>query len=125
MSSRQVKRMIGRGAVWALIVLGCGIVFITAKAAWHAHLKEREAAHEEFIAKDSFDELVKRQGALTVSIENLSTERGVEAEVRKRFPVAKNGEVVFTLIDPKNKPPEVDVEGKVSYWQTVIGWFSF
>ena len=123
MSSRALKRMISRGTVWALLTVGFIALLFFGHAAWKVYMKEREAAKDDTLASEHYDELLLRQTALTASVGKLNTSRGVEEEIRKRYPVAKSGEEVITLINPKSGPGKASTSTRQGFWSSFGSWF--
>jgi hypothetical protein len=62
--------------------------------------KSKEARDKTALAKEHVEELRARDNELSGDIDNLSTDRGVEGEIRDRFMVAKEGENVMIVADP-------------------------
>ena len=67
------------------------------------------------IAEAKVAELQKDQAKLSLDIAALKTEKGVEASIREKFGLAKEGEGEIVVVEDKNKP-EVQEEKS--------GWFS-
>lgn len=80
-----------------------------------AGLKQREAIHLRDESRKELAELEEKQVVLGQKIENLSTEQGVEAEVRQRYRVVKPGEQLVIVVD-NEEGESVSVE-KPSFWQ--------
>ena len=114
----------GRVTTWLLILGALLFVIVCSKAAWSALSKERKVQHDEVLATESFDELSKRQIALAASIKNLNSTRGIEEEIRKRFPVAKEGEEVISIVDRgllSDGNSHAETQG---FWKNIESWFS-
>ncbi len=79
------------------------------------------ASHTELL-KAELAELRIREASLESEIERLSTDRGVESEIRSKFDVAKLGEHVVVIVDPQPEDA-VQVEYTPSFWERVKGWF--
>ncbi len=125
MSSRAVRKVIGQGAVWTIIIVGTLLVLYTGRAAWHTFSKERDVAKDELNIEGAYEELVSRKNALVESNKKLDSERGIEEEIRGRFPVARPGEEVITIVDPKNKVTEPSVEEAKGFLGGFTDWLSF
>lgn len=59
---------------------------------------ERVVAGEELALKQELETLLTRRHELTAEIASLSTDRGVEEEIRERYGVVKEGEKVINLV---------------------------
>ena len=60
---------------------------------------------------------------LEEEIERLSTERGVEEEIRSKFDVARAGEQVLVIVDAKEEDVLLESEEEVSAWQRFLNFF--
>lgn len=76
-----------------------------------ARLREEEAV------------LNDRLAYLEAREEQLSSERGIEEEIRKRFSVVREGEHMVLLIDDATKTPEVKNPFiPRPWWKRILGW---
>ena len=100
------------------------VLFVIARAAWNVYGKEVESRQREEQAKSQLAALQKRQAALKTDIQRLSTEQGIEQEIRDNFRVAKPGERLVVLM---NDPKTVDAAVSESYvsglWKRIRGVF--
>lgn len=70
-----------------------------AHAAWEIYVKDRTAADRLAQAQANLSRLQAQQGSLTEKIQYLSTDRGVEAELREKYRAVKDGESVAVIVD--------------------------
>jgi len=68
-------------------------------AAWNVYSHERLASAELARSQADFDDLQEQKEALTQKIAHLSTEDGVEAELREKYRAVREGESVAVIID--------------------------
>lgn len=118
----RFERLAMKGVFWIFIIFLIGISVLMAGATWEIRQKEKIAFREKENARKQFEETSQRLALLTENVDNLSDERGLEEEFRKRFPVARDGEEVVVLVDAQ--PPAVDttpVTNK-SLWLRIKGW---
>lgn len=122
MASRAVRRLAHRFLLWAVIGLGTFVVGYLAYSTWHVYQKMRIAHAERVYAEAEHDRLQKRTVELTSSIEQLATPRGIEQEIRARYPLVKAGEVEFVLV---HDAQEIDTTpaARESVWGAVKFWF--
>lgn len=73
--------------------------------------------------------LEARQQEVSSKVAQLSTEQGIEAEVRTKFHAVKEGESVAVIIDGSQGAnvvravsPNDAIETKPSWWRRVLGW---
>jgi cell division protein FtsB len=102
MSEFEQKRTIKRvlSSPLALIVLAV-ILFFLARGVWNIYQKDR-ASSEERLAK-----LQERQTALESATRKLSTESGIESEIRDRFQMVKTGEREIVIVDDVEKQNQI------------------
>ncbi|MDA8596888.1 septum formation initiator family protein [Candidatus Pacebacteria bacterium] len=82
---------------------------------------EREMAERRAVVETEYAELLERKDALEERVEYLRGESGKEAEIRKHFDVAKEGEQVVILVDDEIEAPEIidtepEVEAETRPW---------
>lgn len=119
------ERMLIKGLLWVIIVLVGAFAVFMAGSVWEVRNKERLAWQERVKAEERLRDVTERYSALSESVERFATERGLEEEFRKRFPVAKEGEEVIVLVDAPeasagSRPSEPD-----DWWKRIKNWFGF
>lgn len=65
------------------------------------------------------DELKQREEIVSSAALSVSTERGLEAEIREKFSVAKEGERVIVLVDD-DEPNATTTKVKPTWWQRTL-----
>jgi len=105
----------------AVVVLGIALLF-GFRATWGVYQKEREARANVVDAREELTELQDRERFLREEIARLSTERGVEEEIRKKFPVAKEGEEVAIIVDAPLAEVEEIVEENPSFFKRILNF---
>lgn len=66
--------------------------------------------------------LEARKDSLEAQVRYLSDERGIEAEMRRQFDVAKDGEQVVVIVDPQS---ENEIEPLASSTNEKVPWYQF
>jgi cell division protein FtsB len=89
------KILYSRSSVAVLLI----ILAFLAHATWNVFTKERESAANVIEASREHDKLQSRQQVLTVEIQRLSTDQGVEEEIRNKYSVSKPGEHLLIIVD--------------------------
>lgn len=118
------KRRIRRFFFSRLLTVGVFILLLfLLRAAWGAYQKASFASDGRVDAMQQQQVLQKRSEALQADIDELSTDRGLEAALRSRFDVGREGEQLVVLVDAPNAPAET--APKQGLWQRMRGWFSF
>ena len=102
-----------------IAVLGVLIVLL-AMSVFERFTVEREMAVRRAEAEAELKALKLRAAALESQVEYLEDERGMEAEIRNRFDVVKEGEQVVIILDDgseeaEERPDTVPVEDRPWY----------
>lgn len=79
-----------------------------------AYLKQHEAIALRDESRHQLEELEQKQGILSEKINDLSTDAGMEAEVRGRYRVVKPGEQLVIVVDNQGSIQEGGE--KRSFW---------
>lgn len=109
----------------SLVVLLVAVFFV-ARGAWGVHQKAQIALSERDIARASLTELESRNAELEASLVRLKSQHGLEAEVRQKYTVAKQGEDIVVIVDgdPKNDAVSGNSED-LSLWSKISMFFGF
>ncbi len=113
--------MFFRGVLWALLVFGFLLVVLLAVATWQVYTKQQDARRQHFNEAETVAELTARKAALQTELSSLDTDRGIETEVRERYPVEKPGEQEIMLVAPKQSDTGSSTP-KTSLWDTILRW---
>lgn len=97
-------------AIVLVVLVIWGIVSVV-----RAGLKQREAIKLRDESRRELAGLEQKQIDLNQKIEGLSTDQGLEAEVRQRYRVVKPGEQLVIVVD--NKDGAGNQTTKPSFWQ--------
>jgi len=81
-----------------IIVLGLVFVFMV-NAVWGVYKKAKIAHGNKTLILQDFNELKEREEDLSLKIEKLKTDRGIEEKMREKFGVVREGEEVVVVID--------------------------
>ena len=104
----------------ALIILGILCLFM-ARIVYERYSIASEMATREAESKAELQTLEERRSKLKEKVEYLSNDRGIEAEMRRNFDVARDGEQVVIILDKKEEeskiePLDVQVKEKAEPW---------
>lgn len=102
-----------------VLLIACVLVAVSVVARFKV---EREMAERRQAVEREYEALKERHVALEQDVEYLKDERSLEAEIRKHFDVAKEGESVIILMDEPERAtvtPVVTPEASRTYpwWQ--------
>ena len=106
-------------AVIALLVLFVG---------WSAFVRfdiAMEMLDRKEVAEHDAAELRERRDELKAEVEYLSTERGIEAGVRRQFDVALPGEEVVVILDEEEVESEIQPLATTSAPEQSRRWYQF
>lgn len=105
-----------------LIILGVIVVWLSF-VVWNMYKKERDTRLKRIEQNEILNRLKDREGSLHEEIERLSTERGIEEEIRSKFEVGKDGEKIIVIVDNPEEKNTTQNEEKKSFWQRIFSWF--
>lgn len=75
------------------------VVFVLARAAANINDKVDASASKLAQAKAEYERLLERQASISRRVEHLSTDQGIEAEIRTKYHAVKDGEGVAVIVD--------------------------
>lgn len=96
-------RLMWRRLIAVLLLV---VIAIALRGVWGVYQKSQESRVLKIEAQAQLGDLQKREQELRTDISNLKSDRGVEAELRERYSLAKEGESVVVIVDPPAPPPE-------------------
>lgn len=104
-----------------LIMLGLVILFMVS-VVYERYSIEQEMMSKRAEAEAHLTQLEARRTELEKKVEYLSNDRGIEAEMRRNFDVARPGEQVVIILDDEKKPEIEPLDKKVD---TDGPWYQF
>ena len=108
----------------ALIILFCLLVLFGYKII-DLIKKDVETRQQKNLVLDEKDSQEKKKISLLGKIEKLNTDEGKEEIIREKYPVAKQGEEMVTIVDEgtNNNPPATTQNTGHSFWDWIKGIF--
>lgn len=97
------------------------LIAIALRGVWGVYKKAQDSRELKVEAEATLSDLKSREKELRADIANLKSDRGVEAELRERYDLAKEGESVVVIVDPPAPPPEP----RPTTLQRFRSWFSW
>ena len=116
---RKIKQ---RVYSWPVVMLLVVVAFFFMTNTWDVYKKYSESRKNIAGLAESNQRALERQEELKKQIGYLQSERGLEEEIRQKFNVAKEGEQVIVIVDPKIEE-EVDMqieEGVLERWWSKV-----
>ena len=118
------KRKIRKILSSPLVLLPLAIIlFFLIRGTWNIYLKNRDSGIELRLAEERLARLEERQSVLAAGIDRLSTESGIEGEIRDRFQMAKEGEKAVVIVDAPSKPVQLALPEE-SFLQKIWDFFT-
>jgi len=112
------KKRIKQFFIWAIFI---SITFLVLEGVWSQHKKNK-------LVKKTYEEvrfematLIERQNEIKKQVDMLSTQRGIEEELRTKFHVALPGEKTVVIVDAKKENGE-DKENE-NIWRKIKIFF--
>lgn len=97
---RKLKRFIYSKPVLVLMLLP---VFLMGSATWSAWAKEESTRGNLAAVESELEALRAREEALQKELERLDTPRGLEAEIRSKYELGREGEEMVVIVE-EEKP---------------------
>ena len=112
-----------RNAIYSKpVLLFLGIVVIGFMySVYGAFEKERETRSVRDQRAAVLSELHVREAALQGELDRLSTEKGLEAEIRSKFEVAKEGEEVIVIVEAPEDEETLPEEEEKGFFERLFG----
>lgn len=104
------------GALFMLLVL---LVLVTISAI-KMGMKTQKVKEAKERQQEELTELLEQEEQLQADVSYFSSERGLEEEIRERFPVVKEGEELILIIDQEQELEPEEVVKK-SFWKRIFG----
>ena len=116
--------MLSVTSVFGIILLLIPIGFL-AVSVYERFEKEREVAKKRELREAELDELKGRAAALESRVERLESDRGIEAEIRDRFDVVKEGEQVVVILDNEDVSTGSNQSEQEEVKESFLDWLKF
>lgn len=120
------KRAFKRRLYSKLVLIVLLLIFIfVLRGAWDIFQKSQVSKEKLERTQAEFEQVEAKRVNLEADLERLKTETGIEAEIRSKFDVAREGERVIVLIegDEATTTAEQKPEGLRGFFTTIFSWF--
>lgn len=97
------------------------LVVLVMSSAWSMFQKKESTQRTVERLQAEEQELEERRDIVSNAALDISTERGLESEIREKFSVAKEGERVIVLIDDEDQPAST-TDQEENWWQSIVGY---
>ena len=116
---RKLRTIIGSRITQGILLF---LAFMVMWSAYDRYLIARDMADKRAAVESEIADLEARQATMEEEVKYLSNERGIEAEMRRQFDIAKDGEQVVIILD--DEVEESEQEPATSTTQT-RAWYKF
>ena len=106
-----------------LVILLVLAIFL-ARGAWGIFIKAQNSRSDLKETSKEYTDLETRKEILTNNIAELKTGEGIEAEIRSKYSVAKNGEVNIVIVDKNATNTNDENTSSGSFWSRILEWFT-
>jgi cell division protein FtsB len=107
-------------AIFLLLLLIWGCIVVV-----RIYFKYHEAVVFRNQSQSDLAELKIKESELNTKIANLSTDRGIEAEVRDRYRVVKPGEQLVIVVGATSSTTTETVTSSEPWWQKLLAFVGF
>ncbi len=101
------------------------LIILVLVVGWSAYVRyeiAKDMAERRYSLESEASALEERRDDLEKQVEYLSHERGIEAEMRRQFDVALEGEQVVVIVDPEK---EEDIQPLSTSTEEENAWYEF
>jgi cell division protein FtsB len=98
---RKMRTVFGSRVTQGILVVLTSLVFLSS---YNRYLIARDMAERREVAESEIKDLEERRRTLEAEVKYLSNDRGIEAEMRRQFDIARDGEQVVIILDDEEKP---------------------
>ncbi len=100
---RKLRTIANSRVTQAVLVV---LVLLVMWSAFDRYLIAKEMADKRSAVESEISDLEDRRDTLEAEVQYLSNERGIEAEMRRQFDIARNGEQVVIILDDEKEDEE-------------------
>jgi cell division protein FtsB len=118
-AKKKVRKVLYSKPVVAFMIL---ILAFMAHATWSVYTKEQESAANAAQAARELDRMKEREATLHSEIARLSTDQGIEEEIRAKYSVSKPGEQVLVIVEEEKATTTEEIPQE-SWWTKFINFF--
>jgi cell division protein FtsB len=117
----KVRKLYSKPVLLLLIVA----IILLARGTWHVYQKEQESRKNVAMVNEELQNLMKRKAMLQSETEKLATQEGIEAALREKYQVSKQGESVLVVVDKPLPPSAAEDNNNIfsKFWHSVSGIF--
>jgi cell division protein FtsB len=115
---RKMRSIFGSRLTQGVLLV---LAFFMLLSAYNRYLIAREMADRRAAVESEIHSLEDRRESLESEVKYLSNERGIEAEMRRQFDIAREGEQVVIILEDKEKSAPLTSQEAT----TTRAWYRF
>ncbi len=115
---RAIKNAFESRITWVVLLVLVGFMIVST---YDRYLIARDMAERRAEVETEIKELEVRKTELESEVEYLSHDRGIEAEMRRQFDIAKEGEQVVIIVEEETSK----IETVATTTEEVRSWYRF
>jgi cell division protein FtsB len=116
---KRFKRIVFSKAMGAVLLI---LLVFLGKITWNIYRKERDSRERVVQLEKEAADLRNRKDDLAADLERLKSDRGLEEEIRTKFPVAKEGERVIQIVEPRGEATSSEPVRR-GLWERIVDAF--
>jgi cell division protein FtsB len=120
LQKRKIEKVIH--SRWFILLLAL-LAFLLSLTGWREYESMQKAQARYADVAEKLVEYEAREQELEAELADLQDPRGIEATLRERYSVAKEGEVVVVLTGETEEELQEEVEEKKGVWMRMVDFF--
>ncbi len=118
---KKVRKILYSPVVLIILTI---ILFILVRGSWNVRKKAELSKQNLERDQAGLQKLIERENNLTLSLNFLKTDKGVESEIRSKFRAVKDGEKLAVIVDEQSTSTEsVEPIEEHGFWYKLFKWF--
>ena len=98
------------------------MIVLAGNQVWQQYATTKEVTAQRIALEEDHEQLIQQREILRQRVDQMLDDFGIEAEIRRNFDVAQEGERVVIIIDdhspkPPTTPPEIESQHSQPWWQ--------
>ena len=124
MKEFQRKRSVKQYLYSPLVLIVLAIVFVViSRTTLGIYQKERQSNQDLALLTQKYQDLSTKSDYLNSEIQRLSTDRGIDQEIRDKFGVTKGDEKMVVIVEPDKNSQGSSSPSSLNLWQRFVNFF--
>ena len=118
---KKVRKILYSPVVLIILTI---ILFILIRGSWNVRKKAELSLQNLERDQTGLQKMIEREKNLTLSLEFIKTDKGVESEIRSKFRAVKDGEKLAAIVDEQSTTTEtIEPIEEHGFWYKLFKWF--